>query len=165
MMTRLPAALMICLTAASCETFTDVPGPTHYSAELRGANVKPGAVTSPGIGTLTASWDPVEGILSYTLGYSGLTSAATNGHIHGPANESSVGEILIDFDVPPDGSTGDFVKGALGSATGRIDLSGAITSTVSGDSLVKLLQAGRLYVDLHTSANAAGEIRGQLREN
>ena len=40
-----------------------------------------------------------------------------------------------------------------------------ITATVSGDSLIKLLNAGLLYVNVHTAANAGGEIRAQLKKN
>lgn len=149
----------------SCESFTEVIGPTHYSASMLGANVKPSAVTTAGSGTITMSWDPVARTLSYTLGYARLTSAATGVHLHGPANANGVAGILIDFESPPGAITTEFVAAETGSASGRIDLTQPITPTVSGDSLVVLLQKGLLYVDAHTSANDAGEIRGNVREN
>jgi hypothetical protein len=43
-----------------------------------------------------------------------------------------------------------------------VDLKLAITATVSGDSLKTLLDAGQLYVNVHTVANGGGEIRGQI---
>ena len=156
-------AVLSCVVAA-CEPFTEVLGPTHYSAQLLGANVKPGAVTTAGTGTLTVSWDPVDKTLAYTLGYSRLEAAATSLHLHGPANANGVADALVDFGNPP-GQMFEIVLGETGSATGRIDLTLPITPTVSGDSLVVLLQRGLLYVDVHTSANAAGEIRGNVREN
>jgi hypothetical protein len=162
---RSSAALLFLAGSLSCESFTEVIGPTHYSATFLGANVKPGAVAGPGTGTMTASWDPVDRVLTYTMGYSELGAAATNAHLHGPAGVNGVAEVLIDFENVPEGSEGSLTKGSAGSATGRIDLSLPITPTVSGDSLVKLLQRNQLYVDVHTSANPGGEIRGNLREN
>jgi hypothetical protein len=155
-------AVAACLLA-SCESFTEVIGPTHYSASLLGANMKPGAVTTAGNGTITLSWDPLERTLDYTLGYARLSGAATSVHLHGPANANSVADILVDFDTLP--APSELILAETGSGTGRIDLTQAITATVSGDSLVVLLQKGLLYVDLHTSANPAGEIRGNVREN
>jgi hypothetical protein len=38
----------------------------------------------------------------------------------------------------------------------------AITPTVSGDSLLKLFDAGMVYVNVHTPSNGGGEIRGQI---
>ena len=162
---RASVVLLILAGSASCESFTEVIGPTHYSATLDGANVKPSAVAGLATGTITASWDPVDRVLTYTLGYSELGGAATNVHIHGPAGVNGVAEVLIDFEDLPDGSNGELTKGTSGSATGRIDLSLAITPTVSGDSLVTLLQRNQLYVDVHTSTNPGGEIRGNVREN
>lgn len=162
---RSSTALLFLAGSLSCESFTDVIGPTHYSATLAGSNVKPSAVAGLATGTLTASWDPVDRVLTYTLGYSDLGAVATNAHIHGPAGVNGVAEVLLDFENVPVGSTGGLTKGTSGTATGRIDLSLAITPAVSGDSLVTLLQRNQLYVDVHTSANPGGEIRGNLREN
>jgi hypothetical protein len=157
--------------AGACETFTDVIGPTHYSAALNGANVKPSAVVTSGTGTMTASWNPTTGLLTYTLGWTDVSGAAVSAHLHGPADANGVAEVLIDFAAPPAGHTGPPIvlttQGApgTGSASGSIDLSQPITPTVSGDSLVILLQRGRLYVDVHTGTAATVHIRGNLREN
>ena len=156
--------------AAGCETFTDVIGPTHYSAALNGTNVKPSAVVTNGFGTMTASWNPTNATLTYTLGWSDVTGAAVSAHLHGPADANTAGGIVIDFADLPDGSTGDLVlstQGApgAGSATGTIDLSLPMTPTVSGDSLATLLRRGQLYVDVHTGTGATVHIRGNLREN
>jgi len=38
----------------------------------------------------------------------------------------------------------------------------AITATMNGDSLKKLLFAGLTYANIHTTQNGGGEIRGQI---
>ena len=147
--------------SGACESYTEVRGPTPYLATLAGANVRPASVTTNGQGTLTASVDPQNQAFSYTLTWSDLGSAATSAHLHGPATTAATGDLLLDFAAPPDGSTGTLdIGGAV--ASGRLVLTGAITPTVSGDSLLKLLNAGQVYVDVHTLTHTAGEIRGQL---
>jgi hypothetical protein len=50
-------------------------------------------------------------------------------------------------------------------ASGTIDLNQPISngsSSISGDSLLTLLNAGLLYTNVHTAANPGGEIRGQI---
>lgn len=155
------AALTLTLLAAACESYTEVRGPTPYVATLAGANVRPAGVTTDGKGTLTASVDPQNQGLSYTLTWSELGSAATSAHLHGPATTAATGELLVDFAALPNGSTGTLdIAGAV--ASGRIVLTGAITPTVNGDSLLTLLNAGQVYVDVHTLTHTTGEIRGQL---
>jgi hypothetical protein len=50
-------------------------------------------------------------------------------------------------------------------ASGLIDLTQPISngsSSISGDSLLSLLNSGRTYTNVHTAANPGGEIRGQI---
>lgn len=150
------------MLSAACESYTEVRGPTPYLATLAGGNVRPASVTTEGKGALIASVDPQNQALSYTLTWSGLGSAATSAHLHGPATTSAAGEVLVDFAAPPAGSTGTLDLGGA-VASGRLVLTAAITPTVSGDSLRRLLNAGEVYVDVHTLTHAAGEIRGQLQ--
>jgi hypothetical protein len=50
--------------------------------------------------------------------------------------------------------------GISGTATGTINFNENATATVSGDSLLKLIDAGRAYVNVHTNTNGGGEILG-----
>ena len=43
-----------------------------------------------------------------------------------------------------------------------LNAANAITATVNGDSLKKLLFAGLTYANIHTTNNGGGEIRGQI---
>jgi hypothetical protein len=161
-------ALFLTLVAgaavAACESSTEILGSVSYGGSLTGAKEKPTATTSTATGTahLIARSD---GTLSYTVSWSGLTGVPTGAHIHGPADTANVALVLVDFAALPAGSTNSAIGlAATGVATGTLDVrfDAVITATVSGDSLVKLLNAGKLYVNVHTVANPDGEIRAQL---
>jgi hypothetical protein len=100
-------------------------------------------------------------MVAYELSFSGLSSAATSAHIHGPAVDTAVAGILVDFAALPSGQ-GTIQLGTSGTASGEFDLHSSVTPSVSGDSLFKLLNAGRLYIDVHTAVQTNGELRGQI---
>jgi len=112
-----------------------------FQADLASAAEVP-PVTSPGKGSATASLDTTTKTLTWTVTYSGLSGLATAGHIHGPAALGANAGVLVPF-------SGDLASPIKGSAT--------LT-----DAQVSDLEAGKLYVNLHTAANKPGEIRGQL---
>ena len=112
-----------------------------FKADLASAAEVP-PVTSPGKGSATASLDTTTKTLTWTVTYSGLSGLATAGHIHGPAALGANAGVLVPF-------SGDLASPIKGSAT--------LT-----DAQVSDLEAGKLYVNLHTAANKPGEIRGQL---
>ena len=142
---------------AACETFSEVLGPIPHTAALTGAAVRPSAVTTDAVGQLNATLDQETLQWSYTVGWEDLSSVPTGVHLHGPADASGVAEILAEL------NTTDTEMAPTSSASGTLDLTAAmITPTVSGDSLRVLLNANRVYVDVHTENNANGEIRGQL---
>lgn len=142
----------------ACESDGDVRA--RYSATLSGSAERPNPVTTNGTGTFTATLNS-SNILSYNVQFSGLGSNVTLGHIHGPATVDQAVGFLVDFSVPTLGRT--LTTGVTtGSAVGTVDLNTQITTTVSGDSLLTLLNNGRTYVNIHTAQNGGGEIRGQI---
>ena len=101
--------------------------------------------------------------LTYYMEWSGLTSNVTGAHIHrAPVGES--GNIIVPLTV---------VARTSGTVAGFIDMTvsdvavgtGTGTETVSPDSLRTLLNNGNAYVNIHTTTNPGGEIRGQIRRN
>ena len=95
--------------------------------------------------------------------FTGLTTNVTLGHIHGPA----VGWLR----TPEQRSTSRRSPGAtfsVGATAGTahgvttLNTATAITATMTGDSLKKLLFAGLTYANIHTTQNGGGEIRGQI---
>jgi hypothetical protein len=152
--------------ASGCESATETPATVRVDASLTGASIKPTAIETDATGSFTASISALgdSASLTYDIEFAGLDSNSTAAHVHGPADENNTGAVLVDLTaIPPGGSGTVQLGGTSGTGSGIIDLKADATATVSGDSLHTLLLAGRLYVDVHSSANAAGEIRGQLR--
>jgi CHRD domain len=110
---------------------------------LSGAAERPTPVVSPGTGTFTGSVDRATRVLSYTVTYSGLTPVA--GHLHRINAANGNGPVEIPFS--------SLTSPIIGTAT--------LATNTRVDSLIN----GFYYVNLHTTANPSGEIRGNVRVN
>lgn len=115
-----------------------------FSTVMRGMNqvppLRPSATTATG--RVDAVLDKTTRLLRWKLSYRGLTGAAIAGHFHGPATVSTSAGVALAF------------KGAVTSP-----MDGQVTLTL--EQMTDLL-AGRWYVNIHTMAFPAGEIRGQM---
>ncbi|HVU78978.1 MAG TPA: CHRD domain-containing protein [Gaiellaceae bacterium] len=80
--------------------------------------------------------------LTWKLTYSGLTGAALQAHIHS-GKPGVAGNVIVPL-------CGPCHSGMTGHA--RI-----------GEAVIKALESGGAYVNVHTKKNPAGEIRGQIR--
>ena len=159
-------ALLLCAASigflVSCDSSTDG---TYYDyvAFMHPMKENP-ALTTAAVanakGDFTANLDG--DILTYSFRFSGLSSNATLAHIHGPALQTANAGVIVNFDDAANGRT--ITLGATeGTASGTISLAATtMYGAVSGDSLRKLLNIGRLYVNVHTATNGGGEIRGQI---
>jgi hypothetical protein len=117
---------------------------TSFKASLNGATEVPPNQTA-GTGTVTASYDPSTKMLTWNGTFSGLTGPAMAAHFHGPAEPGKNATVAIWISVKGTPLTSPFT----GSAT--------LTDSQAAD-----LTSGLWYVNIHTAANAGGEIRGQL---
>jgi len=145
------AAIVVTATAVACDSDDAVtPKDPTYVATLNGANESP-AKNVPGTGSATIV--KTNGTYTYTITYTGMTGPLTGGHIHGPAGTGANANVIVPFPNAP---------GAAASGT----LTGTFTSTnataITNDQLDEMMRTGNAYVNLHTSANLGGEIRGQL---
>lgn len=125
---------------------TPPPAGTTYtlSATLNGAQETPPNSTT-GSGTLSGTYDPSSYQVTYTVTWTGITGAPAGMHLHGPALAGQSAAVVV-------GITG-FAAATYGSISGT-----AVITQSQGTDLL----AGKYYVNIHTVANPAGEIRGQI---
>jgi hypothetical protein len=159
------SALVLCLlgvAAVGACTEPDDDTITFTATMNSAAEVPAVGVASTGTGTFTGVLDEETNMFTYDLTFSGLTSNVNNGHIHGPADAGVAASPLINFNTLT-GATFSFGQ-TSGTGHGQVLLTSAtaITGTVNGDSLKKLLLAGKTYANIHTTSNPQGEIRGQI---
>ncbi|NOT29763.1 MAG: CHRD domain-containing protein [Planctomycetes bacterium] len=112
---------------------------------MSGAQEVPPVVTA-GTGFCTVTLDDVTGAVSVSGSFSGLTSTATAAHIHGPAPAGAIAGILVTLTE-------------TGGTSGNVSGSG----TLSPANITNLLN-GLTYINVHTTINGGGEIRGQITQ-
>lgn len=157
-------------TKTATATITVVSQILKFAATMSPANEPPGLAGNPtGSGTFSAQLDTITNALTWTGSFSGLTSNVNNGHIHGPfvvGGAATTAGVLVNFNptVTPGATFVGLGTANAGSVTGTQALTAAFqaTATVNGDSVRKLIIAGNTYVNIHTTTNGGGEIRGQL---
>jgi hypothetical protein len=175
-MRRAVTFIVLASFAAACSSSdsTALRPVTTFQATLTAAGEVP-PVTTPAAalsatGVFNATLDGK--ILTYNLSTSGLSgSGATAGgrqaHIHGPAAAGANASVLVNFAAAPPGSASAMTLGSAANAVGRLDLNNDIldgtgTLVITAADFLTALNAGTLYVNVHTAANPGGEIRGQL---
>ena len=137
------ALLFVGATAlASCTSPSSSSNVVSLGATMNAASeVPPNAST--GTGNADLKLDKATKTLSWTISYSGLTGDAGAAHFHGPAAAGANAAPVIVI------ATGGVPNPAVGS------------KVLTDDQITDLL-AGKWYVNIHTKANAGGEIRGQV---
>lgn len=120
-------------------------GMTSASAEvtLAGDQEVP-AVTTEAMGSATVSLSG--DTLSVSGDFSGLSSPQVGGHIHmAPAGENGDVIFPLNISADDDGLSGIF----------------SLSTTLTPEQL-SALNAGELYINIHSEMNSGGEIRGQI---
>jgi hypothetical protein len=104
-------------------------------------------IATPGTGQALVIIDDTADTVFVDLSYSGLTTPTNNAHIHCCSGPSGNSGVVIPFD--------GFVTGAT---------SGTYTHLFTGidPGLIAQLEAGLGYINIHTTAFPAGEIRGNI---
>jgi hypothetical protein len=129
-------------------------GGTELTAALTGGAEKPSAVNTPASGTSTVTIDGESLKVSGT--FKDLTANTTGAHIHGPVGTDGTGPVFCHLKVPA-ATSGEITADGSGTpACNTVKL----TETQIAD-----FEAGRMYVNVHTSTNPGGEIRGDLKKN
>ncbi len=143
-MVKLPKRSMLLLVPVLFAVLGARPSADQFTATLSGANEVP-AVETTGSGTATVTID--DHTVTWKVEVTGVDHP-TMAHIHGAAPGENGGVILPLFKED---------KGA--------DFSGVLTegSATVEDSVLEAIRSGNAYVNVHTQANPAGAMRGQLK--
>jgi hypothetical protein len=167
-MRRYGLAIMALVTAiglGACDGDDDDDG-NNYIATLNGQNERPTAVVTNATGSFTLADDGAQ--MTYVLNVSGLTGTVSGAHIHaiprsGVAPADTTGGIVVNLNPATNVATGLLAQGTITQAN-ILGLGGA--AAISMDSLRTLINAGRTYVNVHTTpSNPAGLIRGTIVRN
>ncbi len=158
-LTALPLAFFITLLAlSSCESDVEMKKITEYQKlgiVLSGAQETP-ATTTAALGTMDVFYTKETRMLSYTVSWLGLTGPVTAMHIHGLAPTGYPAGIIQTFSLTA------IVK----CPTISVTTCGTYKGTFLADGVVvkeEDILNGVYYVNIHTAAFPAGEIRGQIR--
>lgn len=166
---RLSIGLLVLGAAGACGDVSTSPRRDEFFVvpNLTGTAERPNPVTTTASGTFFAAARDTATIagkrdsltvLRFALGVSNI-NAATAAHIHaGGPNEAGPVIILL-FGGP---TTGNAFTGEL--SRGDITRSSTFTAPFTFDSLLTRMRNGTAYVNVHTTANPGGEIRGQIQK-
>ncbi|HEU0298940.1 MAG TPA: CHRD domain-containing protein [Longimicrobium sp.] len=137
--------------AAACNSDDE----ERFEATLTGSGeVPPVSTTSTGSAFFTVNDDNLE----FNVGAQNITGAIA-AHIHSGAPGVNGPPLVFLFQAAPPGVS--VTAGSLNSGT--VDQTDMIAGTgVSYDSMVALIRNGNAYVNIHTVARPAGEVRGQI---
>lgn len=155
--------LLACLdsTSPQQEELFSVPS-------LSGAAERPQPVTTAASGTFLAAVGDTAtvagkkdslAVLRFSLIVQNI-DAATAAHIHAGGPDDAGPVMVFLFSGP---TTGSGFTGEL--SNGQITRSSSFTAPFTLDSVLARMRNGTAYVNVHTTANPPGEIRGQVQRN
>lgn len=138
--------LLSCLAIVTISTIAN--GQIFFTAKMDSAQAIPaptGLVPGKGTGSFVLNANATQ--LYYNITVNGLSGAVNAGHFHNAAPGVAGGVV----------KTLSFVGNSAAGTWSSTDATQPLT-----DSLMSELLKGRLYINVHTTANAGGEIRGQV---
>jgi hypothetical protein len=136
--------LAACLAAIGAWMVPSKAASESFKVRLAGAQQVP-PVDTADTGTAELTYDPATRVLTWNVSYSGLSGPATMAHFHGPAAAGKNGPPVIW--LSPKGSPVE------------VPIKGEATLTPEQ---AQQFTAGAWYINVHTQAHQAGEIRGQV---
>ncbi|MDQ8158588.1 MAG: CHRD domain-containing protein [Gemmatimonadota bacterium] len=156
----LAGAVLVGAALANCSDDETVVAPTplvKFRATLSGAEENP-PVTTTATGTSEFTLSRTNDTLFVNITVNGLSNVRF-GHFHTGARGAN-GAVVSTLVDPPT---------LVGAQNGRVGKQFITASNLSGalagqplTALIDQMRAGGIYVNLHTDANAGGELRGQV---
>lgn len=150
-------------TAGALVGFWLVPSAAHaqvvtVTAQLTGAEETPTIINTGAVGNATITIDRAAQKITYRVNVYNLPSGLTASHIHvGPPGIT--GPIIFNFAVTQNVSN-DFA--IVGEVTAADLVARAAQGINSFEDAIFAIASGNAYVNVHSSVNPGGEIRGQL---
>ena len=142
--TRRSVTIIAGLMGAACAGGLALAAPASFKVSLTGSQQVP-PVQTTGSGSADLTYDPSTRVVTWSITYSGLSGPATMAHFHGPAEQGKNAGVVIW--LSKQGSPAESpIKGE---------------ATLTPEQAQQFI-AGEWYVNVHTQAHAAGEIRGQV---
>jgi hypothetical protein len=156
---KLFAAVALVAGLIACEEETDAPEFETFTATLTGDAERPTPVVTTTTGT--AFFTVAGPTLLYRIDIVGVDSV-TQAHIHAPADTGGFTGVRVN--LCSSGPAPACAPTTAATFTGVLT-SGATVDVTGGfpfDSLLVWMRTGRAYVNVHTSENTGGEVRGQI---
>jgi hypothetical protein len=146
------AALALLVGSASAEAQT-----ISFTAQLSGANETPGIASGSG-GTATVTLNTATRAVTYKVDVYNMPSGTTAAHFHA-GGPGVAGPVVVNFAVQTNISN-DFA--ISGTATAADLVPRSAQGVNSWDDFVEALILGQIYVNVHSTVNPGGEVRGQV---
>jgi hypothetical protein len=155
--------IILALTASVLVTPAAYSQTERISASLSGANEVP-PINTAGTGNFDMTMQ--QGLITFSLNFSDLSSTLTVAHLHFAPTKVAGGVMIF---LCGGGGQPDCPAATEGTITGTITAANVTGPTTQGidvgdlDSALEAVRTGLSYVNMHTTNFAGGEIRGQLR--
>ncbi len=131
------------------------------TAELTGGNETPAPLNTGMFGTVEIGVDQANKEISVTLRVFNTPTPTTAGHIHVGA-PGTPGPTILNFPPALNGRTGDFAMNFRVGDTPGVFIARPAAGINTIDDAIQAVLGGNAYVNIHTTQNPGGEIRGQL---
>ena len=146
------AGLFVLLVSAQAQAQT-----VNFTAALSGGNENPGVVTGS-VGTGTVSVNLATQVVTYRIDVYNMPVGTTASHFHVGAPGVN-GPVVVNFPVQVNISN-DYAISGTASAS---DLTARAAQGInSWEDFIQALLLGNIYMNVHSTANPGGEIRGQV---
>lgn len=146
------AVLALTIGGLLSATAASAAGSSVLTAKLTGAHEVP-AVASGGWGAARVVVQDAGSSIFYQVSYGGLSGAVVAAHIHLGAIGAN-GPVALPLAVGPSPFSGTLTAENFTGANG-----------LTFAAAVEAIQTGGAYINLHTAAHPAGELRGQLYDS
>jgi hypothetical protein len=143
--------ILVASSQAQAQTIT-------FNAQLNGGN-EPVVVVTGSVGTAVVTWNTATKAGTYRVDVYNMPVGTTASHIHAGAVGAG-GPVIINFTVPAGGISNDYaLSGTFGCSDVTVRAPQGINSC---EDFEQALLLNNTYVNVHSTVNPGGEIRGQL---